>query len=57
MARTLREAGTCYALGVGVDSDGTPDLVREVADVLVDGVSGVETVLAGLLDAVSASST
>lgn len=54
-ARDLRERGLCYALGVGVDSSGTPDLVREVADVLVPGVPGVEVLLGWLFSARCAS--
>lgn len=57
MARTLREQATCYAIGLGVDSAGTPPSVLDSADVGVDGVSGVESFFAWLLDAASASAT
>ena len=56
-ARELREDGVCYALGVGVESDGTPELVLEAADMLVSGVSGVEGLLGWVLNARRASST
>ncbi|MGJ3239187.1 MAG: trehalose-phosphatase [Anaerolineae bacterium] len=55
MAQTLRQNGTCYALAVGVQSDETPDVVTASSDVLVDGVSGVESFLSWLDSAVSAS--
>lgn len=56
MARSLREDGACQSFAVGVESGAdTPAGVRDSADVLVDGVSGVEDWLSGLLSAVSAS--
>lgn len=54
-AQALRQAGTCYALAVGVDSEETPEVVRASSDVLVPGVAGVEDWLERLLNAVSAS--
>lgn len=54
-ARALRESGECYSFGVGVDSEETPDSVRDAADMLVPGVSGVENWLEKLLSALSAS--
>lgn len=56
-ARELRAAGTCYALALGVESDDTPDSVRDASDALLPGVAGVEDFLAWLLKAVSASPT
>jgi trehalose 6-phosphate phosphatase len=56
-ARQLRQEGTCYALAVGVESEGVPDAVRHASDLLVSGVSGTEALLAWLLRARSASST
>jgi len=56
MARHLREAGTCAAMGVGVESaDDTPESVRQESDFLVDGVAGVEDFFDWLLKAVSES--
>jgi trehalose 6-phosphate phosphatase len=57
MAQLLREQQTCYCVGLGVLSDGTPDSVRDNADLLVSGVSDVETFLAWLLKACSALDT
>ncbi len=45
MARRLREAGTCYALGVGVLSDDHPAALPQTADLLADGVEDVEEFL------------
>jgi trehalose 6-phosphate phosphatase len=56
-ARALRESGECYALGVGVESDVTPELVTETSDLSASGVSGVESLLAWLLSACKESST
>jgi trehalose 6-phosphate phosphatase len=50
-ARELRKANTCYALGVGVESDEASDTLRETADVLASGVADVETFLGWLLNA------
>ncbi len=47
-ARDLRDAGTCYALAVGVVGDETPQPVRDAADVLVSGVDDVEQFFAWL---------
>lgn len=57
MAREMREAGTCYALGLGVTADETPAPVFEAADLLVSGVQGVAALLDWLLSALSASTT
>ena len=57
MARKLREQGTCYAIGVGVASADMPSAVQDSADVMVSGVSGVESFLEWLLNAASASSS
>lgn len=57
MARTLREQAACYAVGLGVNSAGTPSDVLAAADVALDGVSGVESFFAWLLNAASASAT
>ncbi|HUF37945.1 MAG TPA: trehalose-phosphatase [Anaerolineales bacterium] len=56
-ARALRREGACYALGVGVLSAKTPYAVLEASDILASGVSEVETLLAWLSKARSASST
>jgi len=57
MARRLREELTCYALGVGVESEHMPAALRETADLLVSGVQDVEAFLTWLLKARIASST
>lgn len=44
--RSLREASDCATLSVGVLGPETPAVIRELADVLVDGVPGVESLLA-----------
>lgn len=51
MAKTLRDTAVCHSVGVGVLSDDTPDVVRDAADVLVEGVSGVESFLSWLASA------
>ncbi len=56
-ARRLRQAGTCYALGIGVESDDMPAALREAADLIVPGVQGVESFLSWLLSARNASSS
>jgi len=53
MAKKLREAGDCYAFGVGVWSDDVPSLVVESSDMLVAGVSGVEDFLAWMVESAS----
>jgi trehalose 6-phosphate phosphatase len=57
MARQLRKQGAAYTLGIGVESDDTPSDVQAEADLLVSGVSGVESFLDWLLSACSASRT
>ncbi len=57
MARQLREAGECHAVGLGVQSAGTPPAVLEAADLAVQGVSGVESFFSWLLAALVASAT
>ncbi len=57
MARRLRRAGRCYSFGIGVDSDETPAAVLETADLLVSGISGVESFLDWLSAARMASLT
>lgn len=54
-AREMRSAGDCYAVGIGVTSEDTPAVVQESADMLVEGVGGVEAMLAWLVSALSAS--
>lgn len=54
-AAKLRNSGACYAIGVGVQSPDTPEVVTSSADVLVDGVSGVESFFDWLLNALMAS--
>ncbi len=56
-AQALRAAGSCFAVGVGVESAETPSVVQESADLLVTGVSGVEFCLVWLSNALSASRT
>ncbi len=56
-ARALREAGTCYALGLGVESDDMPAPVRAHADLLLAGIQDVESFFSWLLSEASASST
>ncbi len=46
--RGLRECGECATLNVGVAGPETPAAVREMADILVDGVPGIERLLAQL---------
>lgn len=57
VAQAMRREGSCYAVAVGVDSPGTPDVVRASADILVPGVEGVEDFLDWLVRASSASVT
>lgn len=57
IARKLRQDQHCYSVGVGVESPEMPEGVRENADMLVSGVSGVESLLDWLLKARQASST
>jgi trehalose 6-phosphate phosphatase len=57
VAQSLRAEGRCYALGVGVESDGTPPEVLDSADFLAASVDDVESFLAWLLTASSASVT
>lgn len=56
-ARDLRSSGSCYALGVGVESEATPSVVSETSDLSASGISGVEALLAWLLSAFKESST
>jgi trehalose 6-phosphate phosphatase len=53
MARRLRDSATCYALGLGVESDHMPPALRDQADLLLSGVQDVEAFLAWLLNASS----
>lgn len=55
VASALRRAGSCYALGIGVESAETPVVIQEEADLLVAGVSGVEAFLDWFSSALSAS--
>lgn len=55
-ARAMRAAGTCYALGLGVESDSMPEVVRASADLIVNGVQDAERFLAWMLNASVASS-
>ncbi len=57
MAKHLRETNQCYSFAIGVESNDMPSTVGENADILVEGVSGVEDFLSSLLSAVKASST
>ena len=56
-ARRLRESGECLAYGLGVKSQGTPQVVITDADYLVQEVAGVEFFLDWLSKARMASST
>ena len=53
MAQTLREAGDAFCMGAGVVDDDTLPIVRETADVLISGVTGVESFLEWLSDALN----
>jgi trehalose 6-phosphate phosphatase len=55
--RELRDQDACATLSVGVAAPETPPIVRELADVMVDGVAGVETFLAQLNAVVAAQTT
>lgn len=55
MAQHLREESICYSVSIGVASAETPDIVTASSDVMVEGVSGVESFLGWLLESVSAS--
>lgn len=57
MARELRLKGKGLFFGIGVKSSDTPAVVQENADLLVDGVHGVEALLEWLATAFSASAT
>ena len=54
MLRMLREQGACSTINVGVVAAETPAAVLERADLLVDGVSGVERLLETLAEMVEA---
>lgn len=54
-ARALREAGACRAYGIGVKAQETPASVLANADLVVEGVSGVEDFLSSLLIALKQS--
>ncbi|HEY0735265.1 MAG TPA: trehalose-phosphatase [Herpetosiphonaceae bacterium] len=54
--RELQDQGICATLNVGVAGAETPAAVRERADVLVEGVAGVERLLAQI-DAILAEET
>jgi trehalose 6-phosphate phosphatase len=56
-ARQLRKTGQCLAYGLGVASQGTPQVVLTEADFLVQGVAGVESFLDWLSKARMASFT
>jgi trehalose 6-phosphate phosphatase len=53
MARQLRQAGTCFAVGLAVESHNMPQVVRESADLLARDIPDVEALLDSLLQAVS----
>jgi trehalose 6-phosphate phosphatase len=50
IARRMRQSEKCYALGVGVISDSSPESLPSEADLLVFGVPEVEDLLAWLLE-------
>jgi len=56
-ARELRTARSCFAYGIGVTADETPQLVIDSADFLVSSVSGVESLFESILSAARASSS
>ena len=56
-ARQLRETDECLAYGLGVESQGTPQVVLTEADFLIQEVAGVESFLDWLSSARMASST
>jgi trehalose 6-phosphate phosphatase len=43
--RELRGQGICATLNIGVAAAETPAIVQELADIMVDGVDGVERLL------------
>ena len=47
--RELRDQGVCETLSVGVVGPETPEIVRDLADIVVEGVGGVEQLLAELV--------
>lgn len=55
-AKELRDAGKCYALGVGVIDAETPIIVQESADITASGVSDVEELFAWLWEAAANAS-
>ena len=51
--RELQQQGVCEALSVGVVGADTPAIVRELADIVVEGVTGVEQLLAHMTELVA----
>jgi len=47
--RAMRDRGECAALNIGVGGPETPDVIKQTADFLVDGVPGVEELLVQLV--------
>jgi trehalose 6-phosphate phosphatase len=50
VARGLRQREECFALGVGVISDSSPESLPSEADLLVHGVPDVENLFAWILE-------
>lgn len=55
VAHNLREAGTCFAITIGVESEEMPDVLRDYTDAFSTGTSDVTALLAWLVEALSAS--
>ncbi len=55
VAHNLREAGTCFAITIGVESEEMPDVLHDYADAFATGTSDVTAFLAWLVEALSAS--
>lgn len=51
--RELREQGHCATLNIGVLAAETPEIVRQLADIQVDGITGVEQFLSRVVELVS----
>ncbi len=51
--RELQQQGSCESLSVGVVGADTPPMVRELADIVVEGVTGVEQLLAQIAELVA----
>lgn len=57
VARQMRESSVCHVIAVGVESDETPPVVLESADVLTEGIEGVEDLLEWWVESVNDSAS